>query len=90
VPDLAYRVTAFALSGADRLALTFETKLGYRYEVRFRADMEAAESVIAFSTTVNGAMNSTELMGDGYQKTLYFPRNGQKGFYTANVKVSTL
>lgn len=90
VPNMAHKITVVALSGADRLAMTFETKLGAKHEVRFRGQVSAAESVVPFATSPAGALTNTELNGNGNQQTIYVARSGLSGFFLVNVKVTQL
>jgi len=90
IPNMAHKITVVALSGADRLAMTFETKVGAKHEVRFRGQVSEAESVVPFATSPGGALNNTELNGNGSSQTVYVARSGQSGFFMVNVKVTQL
>jgi len=90
VPNMAHSITVVALSGADRLALTFQSISGAKHEVRFRAQLTGAESVVSFASTPTGSLNVTELSGDGTSKTVYVSRSGQGGFFLVNAKVTQL
>ncbi len=90
IPNMAYKITVVALSGADRLAMTFETKVGAKHEVRFRGQVSEAESVVPFATSPAGALTNTELNGNGGSQTIYVARTGQSGFFVVNVKVTQL
>ena len=90
IPNMAHKVTVVALSGADRLAMTFETKVGAKHEVRFRSQVLGTETVVPFATAPAGALTTTELNGSGGIQTVYVARSGQSGFFMVNVKVTQL
>jgi nitrite reductase/ring-hydroxylating ferredoxin subunit len=90
IPDTLYRITAVALTGADRLLIDFETRPGVKYEVRFRSQLTGTESVVPFATTPAGLINNTELTASGSNQSVYVARPGQTGFFTVNVKVTQL
>lgn len=90
IPNMAHKVTVVALSGADRLAMTFETKVGAKHEVRFRSQVSGTETVVPFAMLPAGALTNTELNGNGSAQTVYVARSGQSGFFMVNVKVTQL
>lgn len=90
LPDMAYRVTVVALSGDDRLVMTFATTPGIKYEVRFRAKLTGAENVVPFTASPSGAIVNTEITASGTSQTVYVSRTGESGFFLINVKVTSL
>lgn len=90
VPNLAHKVTVVDRSGLDRVAMTFETVAGVKYEVRFRNQVSGTETVVPFATTSTGPLTTTEVTGQGTVKTVYVARTGSAGFFVVNAKVTRL
>lgn len=94
IPNLNFKVNSIALQAANgsitRYRLTFPTKLGARYRVRYTADLATPPVVHPFFTSANGTtsvMMVTQTAPSPNPRTVYVDATATRGFYVIEMVI---
>jgi len=92
VPFLGYSLSGGLVGDPDmpRFELTFQTRFGVSYEVRFKSRMQDPWTVVPFATTPADPVVNTVLVGDDLVDTIYVERTTAAGFFSVGVQLLDL
>lgn len=85
LPEFSFGFTTLSFKrtagGSTRLALTFPTQNLSVYRIRGGPTPAGPFGPASFSLTLDGALDRTQLAGDGDPKTVYVDATGPRGFF---------
>ncbi|MCI0747391.1 MAG: Rieske (2Fe-2S) protein [Verrucomicrobia subdivision 3 bacterium] len=83
IPGIGYSIAFSTMNTARgrRLRLTFPTKSGATYQVRFRNALTGTDSTIGFFTTQDGVSTVSSINGTGSNLTVFVAPPPDTGFY---------
>ncbi len=85
LPEFSFGFTSMVFArtagGRTRLALTFATRNLSLYRIRGAAAPAGPFAPASFATTLEGALDRTQLEGNGDPKTVYVDAEGPRGFF---------
>ena len=92
VPFLGYSVQGGLVGDPDmpRFELTFQTRFGVSYEVRFKSRMQDPWTAVPFATAPTDPLVNTVLVGDDQVDTVYVARATAAGFFSVGVQLLDL
>ncbi len=84
IPGLGFKIAGAMVSTAHgrRFRLVISTKAGRIYSVRFRNSPASQPTLVPFSPTQDGALQSLSVAGNGADVSVYVDTPGTQGFFS--------